>query len=88
MKKLFKAFALMSIIVCLNACGSDTTKHPTGNPREDASVYRKMLNSGDVQEANQFVDEVFNVYMEKYSKSSHEAYTKIDEFWEWSTKLK
>ena len=86
MKKLLKAFALMSILVCLNAC--DTAKHPTGNPREDASVYHKMLYSGNVQEANQFADEVLNLYMDKYSNSTHEAYRKIDEFWEWNAKLK
>lgn len=86
MKSYFKLFALLSMIACFTACA--LREHPTGDPKKDAAIYHKMLYDRDVQGANQFADEVLEVYMQKYSVSSHEAYRKIDEFWEENAKLK
>ena len=86
MKKYLKIFALLSMLLCLNAC--DSTKHPTGDPYQDAVVLKRLINNGDLEESSQFMDEILPVYLQQYSLSDHEAYKKIDEFWEWNGKLK
>ena len=83
MKKHLKLFALLGIMICLYAC--DTQQHPTGNPREDAATYHKMLYSGDVQGANLFADEVRDLYLQDFI---NDRGAKLDEFWEWNAKMK
>lgn len=85
MKRYLKFFALLGILICLNAC--DQQQHPTGNPRQDAEMLNQMMNRGDLQGASQFMDEVLWVYVQQYSITEREAYEKIDEFWEWHAKL-
>lgn len=81
MKKYLKMLVLLSIIVCVNAC----SEHPTGNPSQDAATYHKMLYSGDVQGANQFADEVRDLYLQDFI---NDRGAKIDEFWECVAKMK
>lgn len=64
---------------------SSSIPRPTGDPKQDASTYRRMLNEGNVQEANQFADEVRDLYMQDFVNDRGK---KIDEFWEWNAKLK
>ena len=83
MKKPFRIFALLGIIMCFASC--DFSQHPTGNPREDAITYRKMINSGDIQGANQFADEVRDLYLQDFV---NDRGAKLDEFWEWNAKMR
>lgn len=79
--KHFRNIALLSIVICLTSC----SPHPTGNPKEDAATYHKMLYSGDVQGANQFADEVRDLYLQDFI---NDRGAKLDEFWEWNAKMK
>lgn len=81
MKKYFKSLVLLFVLTCAYAC----TQHPTGNPKEDAATYHKMLYSGDVQGANQFADEVRDLYLQDFV---NDRGAKLDEFWEWNAKMK
>jgi hypothetical protein len=83
MKKCLKLFVLLSIIICFASC--DSSQHPSGNPKEDAAVYRKMINSGDIQGANQFADEVRDLYLQDFPIDRG---AKLDEFWEWNARMK
>ncbi|MBO7294862.1 MAG: hypothetical protein J6U65_05545 [Bacteroidaceae bacterium] len=81
MKKYIKLVVLLLVLMCTYAC----TQHPTGNPKEDAATYHKMLYSGDVQGANQFADEVRDLYLQDFI---NDRGAKLDEFWEWNAKMK
>lgn len=82
MKRYFKIFILVGVLVCLAAC--DFSKHPTGNPKEDAAVYHAMLYKGDVQGANKYLDEVRDLYLQDFI---NDRGAKVDKFWEEVGKL-